>query len=235
MHVILVLCLLSSDSIPTADYNTQDNLLDFQRFLSTLGISCAHSILSGAALGGGVGGLKSNEKPALSSQKTVNKQDEVIGTTGCAPLVMMAPLIGLLLTQLQAAPLNFHCSHFPSQCDTHSHCFHHWHPTHVLVLNVLLWTRYAVEHTTFPGWYICVNVQEVFLYYLLLMCFHKRQIAFNWEWTVCIYEQYIDTGWVGKKLATMLKGYSNVSCYSCLLLVRSSTSLDPVLVTPLLI
>lgn len=68
-------------------------------------------------------GLKSNEKAALSSQKTVNKQDEVIGTTGCAPLVRMAPLIGLQTTQPRAAPLNFHCSHFPSLCHMHSHCF----------------------------------------------------------------------------------------------------------------
>lgn len=37
-----------------------------------------------------------NEKAALSSQKTLNKQDEVIiGTTACPTLMMMAPLFGL--------------------------------------------------------------------------------------------------------------------------------------------
>lgn len=54
-----------------------------------------------------------NEKAALSSQKTLNKQDEVIGTTACPALMMMAPLIGLQLTQLLPAPLIFHSSHFP--------------------------------------------------------------------------------------------------------------------------
>lgn len=56
-----------------------------------------------------------NEKAALSSQKTLNKQDEVIGTTACPALMMMtmmAPLIGLQLTQLLAAPLIFHSSQF---------------------------------------------------------------------------------------------------------------------------
>lgn len=91
----------------------------------SLGSSRTHSICEEFCRGErweGTGGLKSNEKDALSSQKTLNKQDEVIGTAACAP-VMMAPLIGLQLTQLQAAPLNFHCSHFPSQCATHFHCF----------------------------------------------------------------------------------------------------------------
>lgn len=47
-----------------------------------------------------------NEKAALSSQKTLNKQDEVIGTTACPTLMMMAPLIGLQLTQLLLASLS---------------------------------------------------------------------------------------------------------------------------------
>lgn len=54
----------------------------------------------GRRAGSGGGALKSNEKAALSSQKTLNKQDEVIRTAACAPPVMMAPLIGLQLTQL---------------------------------------------------------------------------------------------------------------------------------------
>lgn len=129
VHItILLRCLLSSDNIPTADYYAEDNLLDFQK-VSLEFRDFTHSfhlweVLQGGEVEGkGGGGLKSNEKAALSSQKTLNKQDEVIGTAACAPPVMMAPLIGLQLTQLQAAPLNFHCSHFPSQCATHFHCF----------------------------------------------------------------------------------------------------------------
>lgn len=49
----------------------------------------------------------SNKKAPLSSQKTLNKQDEVIGTTACPALMRMAPLIGLQLTQLLPAPLFF--------------------------------------------------------------------------------------------------------------------------------
>lgn len=127
VHIMILLrWLLSSDNIPTADYYTQDNLLDFQKVsLEFRDFTSFHlwGVLQGGAVGGDGGGLKSNEKDALSSQKTLNKQDEVIGTAACAPPVMMAPLIGLQLTQLQAAPLNFHCSHFPSQCATHFHCF----------------------------------------------------------------------------------------------------------------
>lgn len=47
-----------------------------------------------------------DKKPALSSQKTLNKQDEVIGITARPALMGMAPLIGLHLTQLLAAPLS---------------------------------------------------------------------------------------------------------------------------------
>lgn len=55
-----------------------------------------------------------NEKAALSSQKTLNKHDEVIGTTACPALMMMmmAPLIGLQLTQLLPASLILPFSHF---------------------------------------------------------------------------------------------------------------------------
>lgn len=85
IHMILLRCLLSSDNIPTTDYCTQDNLLDFQRFLLSSGISCTHSICLEFCWGVGCRGvgLKSNEKTALSSQKTLNKQNEVIGTTDC--------------------------------------------------------------------------------------------------------------------------------------------------------
>lgn len=56
--------------------------------------------------------MTKNEKAALSSQKTVNKQDEVIGTTACPALMMMAPLIGLQLTQPLQAPLLLHSTPF---------------------------------------------------------------------------------------------------------------------------
>lgn len=103
--------LLSSYNIPAADYYIQHNLLDFQRVVFFL-FECREFSLHPIGRNSARGRLKSNEKAALSSQKTLNKQDEVIGTTACAASVMMAPLIGLQLTQLQPAPLIFHCSHF---------------------------------------------------------------------------------------------------------------------------
>lgn len=107
-------CLLSSCNIPAADYCIQHNLLDFQRFFFSFSFFFEFREFSFHPIGrnSARGRLKSNEKAALSSQKTLNKQDEVIGTTACAAPVMMAPLIGLQLTQLQPAPLIFHCSHF---------------------------------------------------------------------------------------------------------------------------
>lgn len=58
--------------------------------------------------------LMPNERAALSSQKTQNKQDEVIETTAVMMMMMMmAPLIGLQLTQPQPAPLLFLSSHIP--------------------------------------------------------------------------------------------------------------------------
>lgn len=106
-------CLLSSYNIAAADYYIQHNLLDFQRVVCLFFFfECREFSLHPIGRNSARGRLKSNEKAALSSQKTLNKQDEVIGTTACAAPVMMAPLIGLQLTQLQPAPLIFHCSHF---------------------------------------------------------------------------------------------------------------------------
>lgn len=58
-------------------------------------------------------------KASLSSQKTLNKQDEVTGPTAGPALMTMAPLIGLQLTRLRpAAPIRSHPFHpFLSECN----------------------------------------------------------------------------------------------------------------------
>lgn len=77
-------------------------------------------------------------------RKTVNKQDEVIGTTGCAPLVMMAPLIGLQLTQLQQHLSTSTAAIFPHNA-TIIAIVSSLASLACSALKLLIWTRYALD------------------------------------------------------------------------------------------